>query len=69
MQRAFLAISEKVRDWKQKRLHGEYVAWEESWRWHRNGFLKKETEGFILAAQEEALRTNSIKYSVDKTSD
>ena len=23
----------------------------ESWRWLKNGFLKKETEGFILAAQ------------------
>ena len=40
---------------------------EESWRWLRNGFLKKETEGLILAAQEQALRTNLIKYSIDKT--
>ena len=31
--------------------------------------LKKETEGLILAAQEKALRTNSIKYSIDKTSE
>ena len=35
----------------------------------RNGFLKKETEGLILASQEQALRTNSIKYSIDKTSE
>ena len=27
------------------------------------GTLKKETEGLILAAQEQALRTNSIKTS------
>ena len=40
-----------------------------SWRWLRNGFLKKETEGLILVAQEQALRTNSVKYSIDKTSE
>ena len=65
---------EKVKNWKEKALHGAFVqqisdeAGEESWRWLRNGFLKKETEGLILAAQELALRTNSIKYSIDKTS-
>ena len=66
---------EKVKNWKEKALHGEFiqqisnVAGEESWRWLRNGFLKKETEGLNLAAQEQALRTNSIKYSIDKTSE
>ena len=66
---------EKIRDWKEKALHGEFVqqtadvAGEDSWRWLRNGFLKKETEGLILAAQEQALRTNSIKHSIDKTSE
>ena len=65
---------EKVRDWKEKALHGEFVrqtadvAGEDSWRWLRNGFLK-ETEGLILAAQEQALRTNSIKHSIDQTSE
>ena len=64
---------EKVKNWKEKALHGAFVqqisdeAGEESWRWLRNGFLKKETEGLILAAQEQALRTSSIKYSIDKT--
>ena len=66
---------EKVKNWKEKALHGEFiqqisnVAGEESWRWLRNGFLKKEKEGLILAAQEQALRTNSIKYSIHKTSE
>ena len=31
--------------------------------------MKKETEGLILAAQEQTLRTNSIKHSIDKTSE
>eukprot|EP00112_Aurelia_sp_Birch-Aquarium-sp1_P017310 Seg3997.2 transcript_id=Seg3997.2/GoldUCD/mRNA.D3Y31 product="hypothetical protein" protein_id=Seg3997.2/GoldUCD/D3Y31 len=65
---------EKIRDWKEKALHGEFVrqtadaAGDDSCRWLRNGFLKKETEGLILAAQEQALRTSSIKHSIDKTS-
>ena len=42
---------------------------ERSLGWLRNEFLKKETEGSILAAQEQALRTNSMMYSIDKTSE
>ena len=66
---------EKVKNWKEKALHGAFVqqisdeAGEKSWRWLRNGFLKKETEGLILAARKLALRTNSIKYSIGKTSE
>ena len=45
------------------------TAVEESWKWLRNGYLKKETEGMICAAQEQALRTNSVKCYIDKTSD
>ena len=66
---------EKVKNWKEKALHSAFVqeisdeAGNESWRWLRNVFLKKETEGLILAAWEQALRTNSIKYNIDKTSE
>ena len=66
---------EKTENWKGKPLHGEFmrqvdeVMGEDSWRWLRNGFLKKETEGLILAAQEQALRTNAIKHKIDKTSE
>ena len=37
-----------------------------SWNWLRKGTLKKETEGMLLAAQDQALRTNSIKHRIDK---
>ena len=37
-----------------------------SGKWIRNGFLKKETEGMLFSAQEQALRTNSIKEKIDK---
>ena len=45
------------------------IAGEDSWRWLRNGILKKKKVGLILAAQEQALTTNSIKHSIVKTSE
>ena len=57
---------EKVKNWNEKALHGAFVqqisdeAGEKSWRWLRNGFLKKETEGLILAVQEQALIKNKL---------
>ena len=38
----------------------------DSWLWLQKGVLKKETEGLILAAQEQALRVNWIKKMIDK---
>ncbi|MEM7264392.1 MAG: hypothetical protein AAF370_00395 [Pseudomonadota bacterium] len=66
---------ERIRDWKEKPLHGKFLkdveefADNESWRWLRNGYLKRESEGMICAAQEQALRTNSIKHAIDKTAE
>ena len=40
---------------------------EDSWRWLRTGDLKVETEALICPAQEQALRTSSVKYNVDKS--
>ena len=61
--------------WKDKRMHGQYVRNMESvadgantWNWLHQQDLKKETEGLIIAAQDQALRTNMIKFSIDKTS-
>ena len=34
--------------------------------WLQRGDLKKETESTIFAAQEQAIRTNAIKHSIDK---
>ena len=57
---------------KQKRLHGqlfnqtEEVAGEEKWPWLRDGSIKRETESLIMAAQEQAIRTNAIKAKIDK---
>uniref|UniRef100_A0A803TQZ4 Transmembrane protein 45B n=1 Tax=Anolis carolinensis TaxID=28377 RepID=A0A803TQZ4_ANOCA len=39
-----------------------------TWLWLTNGTLK-ETEGLILAAQEQAIRTNAIKAKIEKSAD
>lgn len=36
-----------------------------SWEWIRTGELKKETEGLIFAAQDQALRTNAVKARIE----
>ena len=71
-------FTKRKRDERKKTLHegkflGQFVektsniAHEFSGKWIRNGFLKKETgEGMLFAAQEQALRTNSIKAKIDK---
>ena len=69
-------FTKKKRDERKKTLHegkleGHFVektrnvAHKFSGKWIRNGFLK-ETEGMLFAAQEEALRTNSIKAKINK---
>ena len=62
-------------EWKEKEMHGQYVRNLEdvipnsaklSWRWLVSQDLKRETEGLIIAAQDQALRTNYIKQRIDK---
>ena len=61
--------------WQNKALHGQYLNdtdgktdCEITWNWLKNGYLKKETEGIIMAAQDQAIGTNPIKAKIDKTS-
>ena len=56
----------RIEDWSVKQLHGQFKRETEdlsdvSWNWIRTGELKKETEGLIFAAQDQALRTNAVK--------
>ena len=37
------------------------------WRWLQKSDLKVETEALICTAQEQAIRTNYIKFNIDKT--
>lgn len=62
---------QKKQQWREKPLHGKFlrdieeVSTERTWEWLKAGHLTKETEGLILAAQEQALRVNSIKRNID----
>ena len=47
----------------------EKVDIEKSCQWLSRGDLKVGTEALLYAAQEQAIRTNYIKYHIDKTSD
>ena len=38
----------------------------ESWTWLKKGYLKKETEGMIMAAQDQAIRTRWVQKNIDK---
>ena len=51
---AFLRETQEVRDEAN------------SWLWVQKGYLKKETEGLIMAAQDQAIRTNWIRHNIDK---
>ena len=68
-------IEEKKDDLKGMKLHGQFevqtenLKTEESWNWLSKGDLKRETESLLMAAQEQALNTNSIKKNIYKTSD
>ena len=58
---------EKLSSWKEKKLHGQFakdtddIKTNESFNWLYKGELKRDTESLILAAQEQALNTNSVK--------
>ena len=38
-----------------------------TWEWTGKGDLKVETEPLNFAAQEQALRTNSAQFNIDKS--
>ena len=58
--------------YRNKALHGRYflatddVRGSKSWEWLKRSGLKKETEGMIMTAQEQALRTRNIRKVIDK---
>ena len=57
----------------KKQLYGHFIrlintiSHEKTWTWLRIGNLKRETESLLIAAQDNAIRTNHIKTRIDKT--
>ena len=43
------------------------ISHDKIWTWQRKGNLKRETESLLMAAQNNAIRTNHIKARIDKT--
>ena len=62
---------ERREQWKKKHLRGKFLREteenksEETWGWVRKGYLKKESECLIFAAQEQAPRTSWIRKNID----
>ena len=62
---------ERKERFQEKQLHGQFwrntlIRDKKTWEWLKKGRLKKDTEGMIIAAQDEVLRTNNIKRIIDK---
>ena len=60
--------------WIDKKMYGQYnrdlgkeVDRETTWWWLKKGDLKPETEALLCAAQEQAPRTNYVKFHIDRT--
>ena len=47
--------------------HTENVAEQNQWMWLKMAGLKRDIESLIMAAQEQAIRTNLIKAKIDKS--
>ena len=45
---------------------GRQTTHEKTWTWLRKGNFKRETESLLIAAQNNAIRTNHIKVRIDK---
>ena len=47
--------------------HGDDVEKQKSWVWVTKADLKATTEALIFVAQEQAIRTNYVRFLTDKT--
>ena len=59
--------------WEGKQLYGRFkrlinnISNDKTWTWLRKGNFKRETESLLIAAHDNAVRTNHIKARIDKT--
>ena len=59
----------------EKKMHGQFVREmpekvdkNRTWQWLSRSDLKIGTEALLCAAQEQAIRTNYVKYHINRTS-
>ena len=70
-----VGMKDKIRKqkWKKKQLYGRLkrlinnISHQKTLTWLRKGNLKKVTESLLIAAQDNAIRTNHIKARIDKS--
>ena len=65
-------MTTRKQKWEEKQIYGRFkrlinISDEKTWIWLRKGNLKGETESLLIAAQNNAIRTNHIKARIDKT--
>ena len=63
---------QRLQAWRDKKLHGQFqrqtenlVDERESVAWLEDGYMKKETESLLMAAQEQSLRTRKVMRDID----
>ena len=67
--------NKRKEEWENKQMQGQYlkqtkdIAQNGSWQWLMGGELKTETEGMLMAAQDQALRTRYIQNNIDGQAD
>ena len=66
-------LKDRQMKYENKNLHGAFERKTkeikdsvESWTWLKKGYFKKETEGMIMAAQDQAIRTRWVQKNIDK---
>ena len=70
------ALNQMQQQWKQKPLHGKFakrtseadVDRNKTFSWLKSSGLKAETEGFIMAAQDQSIKTKNYLTNIMKTS-
>ena len=62
----------RKRMWEERQIYGRFkwltsdISHEETWTWQIKENLKRETESLLIAAQNNAIRTNHIKPRINK---
>ena len=66
-------MTTRKQKWEGKQLYGRFkrlinnISHQKTWTWLRKGNFMRETESLLIAAQDNAIRTNHIKAWIDKT--
>jgi len=67
--------TENTQGWKEMPLYGQFARQsedkrsDEEWTWLKEEKLKRETESLIIAPQDQAIRTNYVKATIDRSQD